>query len=44
MEVDSFIYKGTGEMTLNLAHLEAKESTGLVLADVNGHVLMDSLS
>ena len=44
MEVDSFIYKGMGEMTLNLAHLEAKESTGLVLADVNGQVLMDSVS
>ena len=44
VEVDTFIYKGTGEMSLNLTHLEAREASGLVLADVHGPVLMDSLS
>ncbi len=43
-EVDSVIYKGNGDLTVAIKHLAAKEKNGLQVKDVNGHVLMDSLS
>lgn len=44
LSVDSFVYKGTQEMTLNLVHLEGKEQSGLVIAEAKGRVEMDSLT
>ena len=44
IKVDSFVYKGTGEMAMNLVHLSAKEKSGLVLEDAKGRVEMDSLA
>lgn len=42
-EVDSIVYKGTGDLSLAIRHLDAKEKAGLHVVDVKGHVLMDSL-
>ncbi len=44
LEVDSFEYKGTGEMQLNLKRLEGVERTGLAIREARGRVEMDSLS
>ena len=44
LEVDSFEYKGTGEMQLNLKRLEGVERTGLAIREARGRVEMDSVS
>lgn len=44
MEVDSFEYKGTGEMQLNIKQLAGVEKTGLTIQKTQGRVEMDSLS
>ena len=43
LSVDSFVYKGTKEMGLNLTHLSGKEQSGLTIAEARGRVEMDSL-
>lgn len=40
---DSFVYRGTGDMHLNLVHLSGTEQSGLALNEVQGRVEMDSL-
>lgn len=42
-EVDSIEYKGTGDLSLAIRHLDAREKAGLHVVDVKGHVLMDTL-
>lgn len=42
--VDSVVYKGTGELTLAINGLRAREKSGLRVESVRGHVMMDSLS
>lgn len=44
LEVDSFEYKGTGEMQLNLKQLAGVEQTGLAIQETQGWVEMDSLT
>ena len=44
LAVDSFEYRGTGDMTLNLAQLSGIEQSGLTIAEAQGRVEMDSLS
>ena len=44
MEVDSFEYRGTGDMHLNIRQLAGTEQSGLVIAETQGRVEMDSLS
>ena len=44
LSVDSFVYQGTGDMTLDLTRLSGTEQSGLVIADAQGRVEMDSLS
>lgn len=43
LKVDSFLYKGTNEMNLDIVHMSAKEKSGLVIKDAYGRVEMDSL-
>ena len=44
LSVDSFFYRGTGEMGLNVRQLTATEQTGLTITEAHGRVDMDSLS
>ncbi len=44
LAVDSFEYRGTGDMTLLLTQLSGIEQSGLVIAETRGRVEMDSLS
>jgi len=44
LQVDSFSYKGTGEMALDIVKLQGKEQSGLTIDDAHGRVEMDSLS
>ena len=44
MVVDSFEYKGTGEMQLNIRQLAGVEQSGLTITETQGRVEMDSLS
>ncbi len=44
LKVDSFVYKGTGEMSLDIVHLSAREKSGLDIRDAHGRVEMDSVS
>ena len=45
MEVDSFEYRGTtGDMALNIRQLKGVEQSGLVIAEAQGRVEMDSVS
>lgn len=44
LAVDSFCFRGTGEMTLNLTQLAATEQSGLTITEAHGRVEMDSLS
>ena len=42
--VDSFFYKGTGDMGLDIVQLSGTEQSGLVITETQGRVEMDSLS
>ena len=44
LTVDSFCYRGTGEMALNVTRFTASEETGLNITDAHGRVEMDSLT
>lgn len=44
LAVDSFVYRGTGEMELNLTQLSGNEQSGLSIVETQGRVEMDSLS
>ena len=44
MVVDSFEYKGTGDMQLNIRELAGVEQSGLTITETQGRVEMDSLS
>ena len=44
MVVDSFEYKGTGEMQLNIRQLAGVEQSGLTIKETQARVEMDSLS
>lgn len=44
MRVDSFEYRGTGDMHLNIRHLSGVEQSGLNIQEAIGRVEMDSLS
>lgn len=44
LDVDSFSYKGTGDLSLKVANLQGKEQSGLVISEAHGAVQMDSVS
>lgn len=44
LSVDSFFYRGTGDMGLNIKHLSGVEQSGLAVSDVKGRVEMDTLA
>ena len=44
LTVDSFNYRGTGDMAFDLAHLSGTEQSGLVITEAISRVEMDSLT
>lgn len=41
--IDSLLYKGTGDLSLAISHVDAREKSGLHITDIKGHVIMDTL-